>query len=81
MSVPPVRWTVMVPVGAVSSEREMAVGLRENTPPGLSLAAIVTTAVSYTGEQITYTPFIFNRGLLNVRDNILYLIGKLGLRR
>ena len=36
----------MVPVGADSSDRVMAEVLRENIPPGLSLAAIVTTSVS-----------------------------------
>ena len=45
-NVPPARWTVIVPVEADSSERVMAVGLSENTPPGLSLADMVTTKVS-----------------------------------
>ena len=47
---PPVLCTVMVPEGADSSERVREVGERENTPPGLSLAAIVTTISSCSRE-------------------------------
>ena len=62
--VPPVLWTVRLPVEAVSSERVMAVGERENTPPGLSLADIVTTALSWNDNKFKVSCAIGKRWLV-----------------